>query len=104
MRPWRSLWESLLFSGAMGNILAEGMFNESELCDQRYHAVIHLVSAADGAREFYSTHINPARLEDVEQAAVVDGRIQTAWTRHPHLRISTIPPILKVKSEERLRR
>ncbi len=46
-----------------------------------------MVSAADGAREFYSTHTNPARLENAEHAAVVDGRIQAAWTGHPHLRI-----------------
>ena len=38
-----------------------------ELRDQRYDAVIHMISAADGAAEFYG-YDNVARHETIEQA------------------------------------
>lgn len=60
--------------------------NEVELRD-RYDAVFHLVSAAKGAEQFYTTENNAARTETVEQAAALDDRVIAAWTGHPHLRI-----------------
>jgi len=60
--------------------------NEIELRD-RYDAVFHLVSAAKGAEQFYTTENNAARTETVEQAAALDDRVIAAWTGHPHLRI-----------------
>ncbi len=60
--------------------------NEVELRDQ-YDAVFHLVSAAKGAEEFYTTANNTARTETVEEAAALDDRLISAWTGHPHLRI-----------------
>lgn len=61
-------------------------------CDEvslrdNYDAVFHLVSAAKGAEEFYTTANNNARTETIEQAAACDDRIISAWTGHPHLRI-----------------
>lgn len=44
--------------------------NEVELRDN-YDAVFHLVTAAKGAEEFYTTANNTARTETVEQAAVL---------------------------------
>lgn len=43
-----------------------------QLRDRRYEAVIHLVTAAQGALEFYSNSNNEARYEDVEDAKVLD--------------------------------
>lgn len=53
----------------------------------RYDAVLHLVSAADGAEEFYTTANNKERTEGLEKARQVDKRVINAWTGHPHLRV-----------------
>ena len=60
--------------------------NEVELRD-RYGAVFHLVTAAKGAEQFYTTANNEARTETVEEAAELDDKLISAWTGHPHLRI-----------------
>lgn len=60
--------------------------NEVELRDN-YDAVFHLVTAAKGAEEFYTTENNSARTETVEEAAVLDDKLISAWTGHPHLRV-----------------
>ncbi len=60
--------------------------NEVELRDT-YDAVFHLVSAAKGAQEFYTTANNAARKESVEEAARLDDQLIYAWSGHPHLRI-----------------
>jgi len=54
--------------------------------DRRYDMVIHLVTAADGAEEFYSSGLkgsNTARAEDMELAKELDRKIQKAWMAHP---------------------
>ena len=60
--------------------------NEVELRDS-YDAVFHLVTAAKGAEEFYTTANNAARTETVEEAAALDDKLISAWTGHPHLRV-----------------
>lgn len=60
--------------------------NEVDLRD-RYDAVFHLVTAAKGAREFYTTANNAARSESPEVAAALDDRLISAWTGHPHFRV-----------------
>ena len=60
--------------------------NEVELRDS-YDAVFHLVTAAKGAREFYTTANNAARTESAEEAAALDDKLISAWTGHPHLRV-----------------
>lgn len=60
--------------------------NEVELRDN-YDAVFHLVTAAKGAEEFYTTANNSARTETVAEATELDNRLISAWTGHPHLRI-----------------
>ncbi|MBQ8554314.1 MAG: AAA family ATPase [Clostridia bacterium] len=60
--------------------------NEVELRDN-YDAVFHLVTAAKGAEQFYTTANNAARTETPEQAAALDDKLIAAWTGHPHLRI-----------------
>jgi len=52
---------------------------------ERYDLVIHLVSAARGAEEFYTLENNAARTETAEEACQVDERLLQAWTGHPHI-------------------
>lgn len=49
----------------------------------RYDAVIHLVTAADGAEEYYTLANNAARTESPDEAKELDKRIQAAWAEHP---------------------
>jgi len=60
--------------------------NEIELRDN-YDAVFHLVTAAKGAEEYYTTANNLARTETVDQAVMIDDKLISAWTGHPHLRV-----------------
>jgi Tfp pilus assembly protein PilE len=39
-----------------------------QLRDRRYEAVIHLVTAAQGAEEFFTNQNNEARYESIEEA------------------------------------
>lgn len=64
----------------------------AELRDTRYDAVLHLVSAADGAEQFYTTSNNAQRLEQADEdglaiARSLDKRVINAWSGHPHLRV-----------------
>lgn len=68
-------------------ILDENGWSTVGLRDKHYDAVIHLVTAAIGAREFYTLENNAARTETPEQAAEMDGKIQNVWIGHPHLRV-----------------
>ena len=60
--------------------------SEVDLRDS-YDAVFHLVTAADGAEEFYTTSGNAARTETPEQARALDSALIAACTGHPHLRV-----------------
>src|SRR5262249_12820846 len=53
------------------------------LC-QRYHAVIHMMTAALGSESSYTLSNNAARHETLEQARAVDERLRQAWTGHPY--------------------
>jgi CYTH domain-containing protein/thymidylate kinase len=53
----------------------------------RYHGVIHLVTAAEGAAEHYTFANNEARLETAEEAARIDRSIREAWLGHPHFKV-----------------
>ncbi|MBQ9009035.1 MAG: AAA family ATPase [Clostridia bacterium] len=52
-----------------------------------YDAVFHLVTAANGAQEFYTKANNTARYESVEEAIALDDRILASWTGHRYLRV-----------------
>ena len=47
-------------------LLDETAWNTIQLRDRRYEAIIHMVTAADGAEEFYTGENNEARYETVE--------------------------------------
>jgi CYTH domain-containing protein len=58
----------------------------------RYDAVLHLVSAADGAETFYTTANNASRYEKADEAGLnlareLDKKVIQAWTGHPHHRV-----------------
>ena len=60
--------------------------SEIELRDN-YDAVFHLVTAANGAEEFYTLENNKARSETIEKAIELDNKVIEAWTGHPHFRV-----------------
>lgn len=63
-------------------------FNMNEVSARdRYDAVFHLVTAADGAEEFYTLENNIARTETPEQARQLDKKGIANWTGHPHFRV-----------------
>lgn len=68
-------------------VLDTNKWTTVDLRDRNYDAVIHLVSAAVGATEAYTTANNSARSETPEQAAALDARTMAAWVGHPHLRV-----------------
>lgn len=63
-------------------VLAANRLTEEAIL-KRYHLVLHLVTAADGAESFYTLSNNTARRETAEEARALDRRIADAWRAHP---------------------
>lgn len=70
---------------AWDKVQRENGWNSVELRDNRYNQVIHLVTSADGAEEYYNMENNPTRTEDVELARELDKRTVEAWVGHPYI-------------------
>ena len=70
----KSLWDQVLREMKKDNV---------DLRDTRYHAVLHMVTAAIGAEEFYNTENNVTRTETKEQAAEIDRKTVQCWVGHP---------------------
>jgi CYTH domain-containing protein/thymidylate kinase len=68
------------------DMLAKRGLHEMALRD-RYTGIIHLVTAADGAPEFYTGENNTARIETPEESIMLDRKIRESWLGHPRLRI-----------------
>merc|ERR1719309_1730187 len=60
---------------------------ESHICENRYDQVIHMVSAADEAEDFYGCEGHTARFEGLELARERDRRAMEAWSEHPYVDI-----------------
>ena len=65
---------------------------DSDKLRQRYDAVLHLVSAADGAEQYYTTATNATRYEKADEeglrlARELDKKVINAWSGHSHLRV-----------------
>lgn len=60
---------------------------DGEKIRNSYDAVFHLVTAADGAEEYFGRATNSVRSETAEQARELDRKILNAWVGAPHLRI-----------------
>ena len=67
-------------------VLKDFQTNETKERDS-YDAVFHLVSAAKGKEDVYTLANNQARTETIEEAKVLDDKLISAWTGHPHFRI-----------------
>lgn len=59
----------------------------TELCEQRYDAVLHMRTAAYGAEASYTLTNNAARTESLEEARELDDRTLAAWHGHDHHRV-----------------
>lgn len=68
-------------------ILDETGWSTIQLRDRRYEAVVHMVTSADGATEYYTTNNNEARYEGIEEAIELDKKLINAWVGHPHFSI-----------------
>ena len=69
----RSNWQALMDDLNMNMI---------SMRDNRYDAVLHMVTAADGAAEFYAAISNDARYESVEEAVAKDEKLRYAYMGH----------------------
>ncbi|XP_034182171.2 TRPL translocation defect 14 isoform X2 [Osmia lignaria lignaria] len=65
-------------------MMASNGWNNVELRDNRYNQIIHMVSAANGAEDFYSTEEHVCRSEGVELARELDYKAAAAWVGHPY--------------------
>ncbi|CAJ1946441.1 unnamed protein product [Cylindrotheca closterium] len=66
------------------SILKERGVTVTDLRDRRYNAVLHMVTAADGAEAFYTLENNAVRSEDAATAMTLDRKTQKAWSGHAH--------------------
>ncbi|KAJ8725455.1 hypothetical protein PYW08_003638 [Mythimna loreyi] len=71
----REKWEAMLSSNN---------WNCVELRDNRYNHIVHMLSAANGAEDFYSTEDHACRSEGVELARELDYNAAAAWIGHPY--------------------
>lgn len=66
-------------------IMRSNSWNLIELRDNRYDQVVHLITAASGAEEFYNMEDNPCRTEGLELAREIDNLTSEAWVGHPYI-------------------
>ncbi|XP_047021325.1 TRPL translocation defect protein 14 isoform X2 [Helicoverpa zea] len=71
----REKWEAML---------STNNWNCVELRDNRYNHIVHMLSAANGAEDFYSTEDHACRSEGVELARELDYNAAAAWIGHPY--------------------
>lgn len=65
-------------------VVEENNYKIEDIRDNRYDAVLHLVTAADGAEKYYNLDDNTARYEtDPKVAIETDKRLENAWAGHP---------------------
>lgn len=70
-------------------MLNELKLDEVALRDHRYDCIVHLVSAAKGAEQFYQTENNATRTEGIELARELDTAVMNAWIGHQSLQVIT---------------
>ncbi|CAK9293068.1 unnamed protein product [Gordionus sp. m RMFG-2023] len=68
-------------------ILRKNSWTIPLLRDNRYDQVIHMVSAANGAEDFYTCQGNAARHEGLDRACEVDKKTADVWIGHPYFDI-----------------
>ncbi|XP_075169609.1 TRPL translocation defect 14 isoform X4 [Haematobia irritans] len=65
-------------------MMSSNNWNPIEMRDNRYNQILHLVSAANGAEEFYTTEEHACRSEGVDMARELDYKSAAAWVGHPY--------------------
>lgn len=65
-------------------LLTSNGYDFVELRDNRYNLIIHMVSAANGAEEFYTTVDHSCRSEGLIEARERDLKAAQAWIGHPY--------------------
>lgn len=80
----RGCMDNLAYVGkdARSIIFRETGWTKAQIRDSRYDLVIHLVTAAKGAEEFYTRSNNSARRESSEEARFQDGLTELIWAGH----------------------
>ena len=68
-------------------IFEETKWDLDFLCINRYDAIIHLVTAANGARKYYTLENNTARTETIQEAHDLDRKIQEQCLVHPNFKL-----------------
>ncbi|CAJ0587547.1 unnamed protein product, partial [Mesorhabditis spiculigera] len=68
-------------------MLGELEWDETFLRDNRYDQIVHMVTCADGAENFYTLSNNNTRKEGVDDAKRVDWMTRHAWVGHPSVYI-----------------
>lgn len=65
-------------------VLTDRNWTMNDVCNERYDMVVHMVTAANGALEFFTYANNVARWESVEGAIANDVKGQKEWMGHPN--------------------
>lgn len=68
-------------------ILTRNQCDEVDIRDNRYHQIVHMVTSAKGAEEYYSIEHHATRLEGLEEARDRDTKAAEAWIGHPYVDI-----------------
>merc|ERR1711862_667243 len=68
-------------------ILRKNCCDEVDIRDNRYHQIVHMVTAAKGAEQYYSIEHHATRLEGLEEARDRDTNAAEAWIGHPYVDI-----------------
>lgn len=71
-------------SAKWDRIMRDNNLNVVDLRDNRYDQIIHMVSAACGAEDFYTTEDHSSRGEDVSLAKSLDVKASASWIGHPY--------------------
>lgn len=69
------------------DILSKNLCDEVDIRDNRYHQVVHMVTSAKGAEQFYSIEDHATRKEGLDEARDRDTRAAEAWIGHPYVDI-----------------
>lgn len=68
-------WDRMMTSNGWNNV---------ELRDNRYNQIVHMVTAANGAEDFYTTEDHACRSEGIDLARELDHNAASAWVGHPY--------------------
>ena len=81
----RGVLDAKVYIGDEGfaNLLQLNNLTEQDIIN-RYDAVFKLVTAANGAKDYYTLENNAVRKESAEEAIALDELVSKVWSVHPH--------------------